>query len=115
MNIMSANITNTMSITNIETGHDMTRSLSLRILAASISIAVGILFRALPEQWIELRFGIRLDGGSGVLEFLLAAIPHLGRPCLSGWTCRPQPTERRRNSRSNSGGSWKLGRSLIYR
>jgi hypothetical protein len=53
----------------------MTRSLNLRTLAASISIAVGLLFWALPEQWIELRLGLGPDGGNGLFELLLVAIP----------------------------------------
>jgi hypothetical protein len=53
----------------------MTRSLSFRILAALISITLGVLFWRLPEQWIELQFGTNLDGGSGLVEFLLAIVP----------------------------------------
>jgi hypothetical protein len=37
--------------------------------------AIGMAFGSLPRNWIELRFGVDLDGGNGFLEFLLAAIP----------------------------------------
>lgn len=53
----------------------MKRSMNLRILAALISLTLGILFWRLPEQWIELQFGANLDGGSGLLELLLALVP----------------------------------------
>lgn len=36
------------------------------------AIAVGILFSALPKNWIELSFHADPDGGSGILELLIA-------------------------------------------
>src|ERR1700691_494424 len=46
-----------------------------RAVAASISIAAGILIRVLPEHWIERQLGVSPNGASGLLEFLLVAIP----------------------------------------
>jgi hypothetical protein len=60
----------------------MTRSQCFRIVGAWISVAVGLLFWTLPEQWIERQLGLNLDGGSGLLEFLLVAIPLLGCAAL---------------------------------
>jgi hypothetical protein len=37
--------------------------------------AAGILFGLLPRTWIEFRLGIDPDGGSGLFELLLAALP----------------------------------------
>ena len=60
----------------------MTRPERFRIVAASISMAIGIMFWALPEQWIERQLRVSLDGGSGLLEFLLVAIPIAGSVAL---------------------------------
>jgi len=38
-------------------------------LAAVLALA-GMALALLPHAWIEERFGLELDGGSGVLEFL---------------------------------------------
>jgi hypothetical protein len=62
----------------------VTRSLRFRVLGACIAIATGILFAVLPEQWIELRTDWRPDGGSGLLELLLAAIPIAAGILLAG-------------------------------
>ena len=55
----------------------MKRWLSVQIQAAAsaIAIAVGVLFAILPQDWIEERFGIGLDAGSGSIEHLLVGIP----------------------------------------
>lgn len=53
----------------------MKLTLSPRLLTAWVLISVGILFWVLPECWIESRFCLSPDGGSGLLEFLLVAIP----------------------------------------
>lgn len=52
----------------------MTRSLSSRFIAL-ISLTTGIVFWTLPDRWIESQLHISPDGGSGVLELLLVAIP----------------------------------------
>ena len=40
-----------------------------------VCAATGIMFWFLPRTWIELRFGVDPDGGSGLFEFLIAALP----------------------------------------
>jgi len=37
-----------------------------------ITIAAGVLFGALPRNWIELFFRADPDGGSGIIELLFA-------------------------------------------
>ena len=43
--------------------------------AAVILISLGLFFAALPLNSLELRWGINPDGSSGLLEFILAALP----------------------------------------
>jgi hypothetical protein len=43
--------------------------------ALSVAAAFATVCRFVPENWIEVRFGIAPDGGSGSLEFLLIAVP----------------------------------------
>jgi hypothetical protein len=43
--------------------------------AALILISIGLFFAALPLNSLELRWGIDADGSSGLLEFILAALP----------------------------------------
>jgi hypothetical protein len=54
--------------------------MSLRKRVGAISVllflaAIGIVFGSMPRNWIELRFGIDPDGGNGLFELLLAAVP----------------------------------------
>jgi drug/metabolite transporter (DMT)-like permease len=53
------------------------RWLSARTQAAAsaIAIAVGVVFAILPQDWIEERFGIDPDAGSGSIERLLVGVP----------------------------------------
>jgi len=44
-------------------------------IAASLALMAGMVFGLQPQNWVELRFGVDPDGGTGFLEFLLAAIP----------------------------------------
>jgi len=53
----------------------MKLSSGLRVTSAALSIALGTTTAALPEDWIERRFGISPDNGNGLLEFLLIAVP----------------------------------------
>jgi len=43
--------------------------------ASAIAFAVGVLFLILPQDWIEERFGIDPDAGSGSIERWLVGIP----------------------------------------
>ena len=38
-------------------------------------VMVGLGLAILPKAWVEERFGFEPDGGNGVLELLLTAIP----------------------------------------
>jgi len=53
----------------------MTRWKRMFTIALPVCIATGIMFGLLPRTWIESRFGVDPDGGSGLFEFLLAALP----------------------------------------
>ena len=44
-------------------------------IALPVCAATAIMFGLLPRTWIELRFGVDPDGGSGLFEFLIAALP----------------------------------------
>lgn len=53
-------------------------SLGKRVGAISLLLfltTIGIVFGSMPRNWIELRFGLDPDGGNGLLELLLAAVP----------------------------------------
>ncbi len=43
--------------------------------ASAIAIAVGVLFAILPQDWIEERFRIDPDAGSGSIERLVVGVP----------------------------------------
>lgn len=47
----------------------------LRAGLAIVSAIVGITAAALPDNWIEQRFGFSPDGGNGFAEFLWVAAP----------------------------------------
>ena len=56
-----------------------------RAIVGLISISAGLLFAILPWRWIELTWGVDIDASSGLVEFLLAAIPlALGTVVLVG-------------------------------
>ncbi|HLJ59095.1 MAG TPA: hypothetical protein VKZ50_05125 [bacterium] len=50
-------------------------SVQTQAAASAIATAVGVLFAILPQDWIEERFGIDPDAGSGSIERLLVGIP----------------------------------------
>ncbi len=64
----------------------MKRWLSARTQAAAsaIAMAVGVLFAILPQDWIEERFGIDPDAGSGSIERLLVGVPLAIGAALAG-------------------------------
>lgn len=53
----------------------MTQWKRISTIVFPVCAAAGIVFGFLPRTWIELRFGVDPDGGSGLLEFLLATLP----------------------------------------
>ena len=53
----------------------MTRWKRISTIALPVCVATGIMFGFLPRTWIELRFGVDPDGGSGLFEFLITALP----------------------------------------
>jgi hypothetical protein len=53
----------------------MTRWKRMSTIALPVCAATGIMFGFLPRTWIELRFGVDPDGGSGLFEFLITALP----------------------------------------
>ena len=53
----------------------MTRWKRMSTIALPVCAAAGIMFGFLPRTWIELRFGVDPDGGSGLFEFLITALP----------------------------------------
>jgi hypothetical protein len=61
----------------------MTRWKRMFTIALPVCAATGIMFGFLPRTWIELRFGVDPDGGSGVFEFLVAAVPIVAGLCLA--------------------------------
>jgi hypothetical protein len=50
-------------------------SVQTQAAASAIAIAVGVSFAIVPQDWIEERFGIDLDAGSGSIERLLVGVP----------------------------------------
>jgi hypothetical protein len=53
----------------------MTRWLLVRFIGAFISLALGVMFACWPQNWIEGQLGSEPDGGTGLFELLLAAVP----------------------------------------
>jgi hypothetical protein len=54
-------------------GSKMTKWQRICTITAPILVAAGLVFGFLPRNWIELRLGSDPDGGSGLVEFLLAS------------------------------------------
>ena len=53
----------------------MDRSIRLRLIIAVALVTLGILFVALPKDWIEEVLHFEPDGGNGAIELLLAVVP----------------------------------------
>jgi hypothetical protein len=47
----------------------------LSLLLAAVLVVVGVLFAALPKDWIEETFGVEPDGGNGRLELAIVVVP----------------------------------------
>jgi hypothetical protein len=45
------------------------------IAVGAILVVAGILFAALPKDWLEQRFGFEPDGGNGFVELLMVLVP----------------------------------------
>ena len=45
------------------------------IALGAILVVVGILFAALPKDWVEQTFGVEPDGGNGFVELLIVLVP----------------------------------------
>jgi hypothetical protein len=58
-------------------------------IAAIILLAVAFTFSLLPLHWIESRFNIDPDAGSGLIELLLIVIPLIGASAIAICLFRP--------------------------
>ena len=55
----------------------MARPGRTQMVVGGILVALGILFAALPKDWLEERFAIEPDAGNGAVELLLVLVPIL--------------------------------------
>jgi hypothetical protein len=53
----------------------MTRSDRITVFALCVTAIIAAAYGLLPKNWIELQLGVDPDGGSGLLELLLVAVP----------------------------------------
>jgi hypothetical protein len=53
----------------------MPRSGRSSIVLGAVLVVVGILFAALPKDWLEETFAIEPDAGNGFVELLLVLVP----------------------------------------
>lgn len=53
----------------------MTRSGRSSIVLGAVLVVVGLLFAALPKDWLEETFAIEPDAGNGSVELLLVLVP----------------------------------------
>jgi apolipoprotein N-acyltransferase len=51
------------------------RSERLSLVPAGVLVLAGVLFAALPKDWIEETFGVEPDAGNGLLELALVVVP----------------------------------------
>jgi hypothetical protein len=77
----------------------MTRWKKIAKIALPVCLATGIAFALLPQTWIELWFGTDPDGGSGLFEFLMAAVPIAGGLVLANHFFKPFRSGTSRGSR----------------
>jgi hypothetical protein len=47
----------------------------LSLLLAGVLVVGGVLFAALPKDWIEETFGVEPDAGNGRLELAIVVVP----------------------------------------
>jgi hypothetical protein len=53
----------------------MDRANRVKLAVGVALIAVGVLAAALPKDWIEETLGFEPDGGNGLVELAIAAVP----------------------------------------
>jgi hypothetical protein len=53
----------------------MSRSGRSSIVLGVVLVVIGILFAALPKEWLEETFAIEPDAGNGLVELLLVLVP----------------------------------------
>ncbi len=58
-------------------------------IAAILLLAVGLSFSLSPLHWIESRFNIDPDGGSGLIELLLVVVPLICASAIAVLVFRP--------------------------
>ena len=76
----------------------MSRLQRVSRFAVLISIMLGALFSLLPQRWIEGRFGISPDSGSGMLELLIISAPIACSAALAVFAFRSSVNSRRESS-----------------
>jgi hypothetical protein len=73
------------------------------LVAVGLMLAVvGLLFAALPEQWIESVLGVEPDGGNGAVEVLLAVVPLGTGAVMVSFGVRARVSGRRRRAGTES-------------
>jgi hypothetical protein len=53
----------------------MSRAARIQLAIGAILVIAGILFAALPKDWMEESLGVEPDGGNGFVELLLFLVP----------------------------------------
>jgi hypothetical protein len=53
----------------------MSRAARIQLAIGVILVIAGILFAALPKDWMEESLGVEPDGGNGFVELLLFVVP----------------------------------------
>ena len=68
----------------------MARPGRTQLVVGGLLIAIGFVLAALPKDWLEERFAIEPDAGSGLVELLLVLVPVVAGAALvvRGWVAR---------------------------